>query len=116
MNSSGINVVGPRVLVLPTTVENKTKSGIILSTDNENERERMAATTGTVQAVGEDAYWDKKSPWCKVGDKITFAKYAGTLYKGRGGVEYRIIKDEDVTSVLDIDMNIVDLHLSKGLV
>ena len=115
MNQSGINVVGPRVLVLPTTIENKTASGIILSTMSENERERMAATTGTVVAVGADAYWDKSSPWCKVGDKVTFAKYAGTLYKGREGIEYRIIKDEDVTSVLDEDMNIVDMHLAKGL-
>ena len=115
MNKSGINVVGPRILVLPTRIENKTASGIILSTDDVNERERMAATTGTVVDVGADAYWDKETPWCKVGDKITFAKYAGLLYKGREGIEYRVMKDEDVTSVLDEDINIVDMHLSKGL-
>lgn len=114
-NPSGINVVGPRILVLPTTIENKTASGIILSTATENDRERMAATTGTVVDVGEDAYWDKKAPWCKVGDKVTFAKYAGLLYKGREGIEYRVMKDEDVTSVLDPDINIVDMHLARGL-
>lgn len=115
LNKSGINVVGPRVLIKPVEIENKTKSGIVLSTDTENEREKLAATTGTVIDVGTDAYWDKKEPWCKVGDKVTFAKYAGMLYKGRGGVEYRIIKDEDITSILDEDMSIVDMHLSKGL-
>ena len=115
-NQAGINVVGPRILVLPTKIENKTASGIILSTEDANERERMAATTGTVVDVGGDAYIDYSSPWCKIGDKITFAKYAGTLYKGRGGIEYRVMKDEDVTSVLDADIDIVDMHLSKGLV
>lgn len=114
-NVSGVNVVGPRVLVLPTSVSNKTASGIILSTDDINERERMAATTGTVIDVGVGAYEDYPEAWCKVGDKITFAKFAGTLYRGRGGIEYRVIKDEDVTSVLDEDINIVDLHLAKGL-
>lgn len=114
-NTSGINVVGPRILVLPTKIENKTASGIILSTDDVNERERMAATTGTVVDVGIGAYEDYDTPWCKVGDKITFAKYAGMLYRGRGGVEYRVMRDEDVTSVLDEDLDIVDLHLAKGL-
>ena len=115
LNHSGINVVGPRILVLPTKVENKTASGIILSTDDVNERERMAATTGTVVDVGEGAYEGYAAPWCKAGDKVTFAKYAGMLYRGRKGVEYRVMKDEDVTSVLDEDMNIVDMHLAKGL-
>lgn len=115
LNKSGINVVGPRVLVQPVNIENTTASGIVLSTSTENEREKLAATTGTVVDVGCDAYVDYTVPWCKVGDKVTFAKYAGMLYKGRGGVEYRIIKDEDITSVLDEDMNIVDMHLSKGL-
>lgn len=114
-NVSGINVVGPRILVLPTKVENKTASGIILSTDDVNERERMAATTGTVVDTGDGAYEGYTIPWCKIGDKITFAKYAGMLYRGRGGIEYRVMKDEDVTSVLDEDMNIVDMHLAKGL-
>lgn len=114
-NPSGINVVGPRILVLPTAVENKTASGIILSTEDVNERERMAATTGTVVDTGSGAYEGYDVPWCKVGDKITFAKYAGMLYRGRGGIEYRVMKDEDVTSVLDADINIVDMHLAKGL-
>lgn len=111
-NVSGINPVGNRILVLPIEVQQTSASGIILATDSLKEREQMANTTGVVVAMGDECYDDEAKPWCAVGDKIIFAKYAGLLYLGRDGKSYRMINDKDVTGYLDADMEIVDIHLA----
>ena len=112
-NESGINPVGWRVLIKPQEVKEVSQGGIILSTDKGKEREQMANTTGIVIAMGAECYADEPSPWCKVGDKVIFAKYAGLLYKGRDGKEYRMINDKDITGTLDADVDLVDPYLSK---
>jgi co-chaperonin GroES (HSP10) len=111
-NVSGINPVGNRILLLPIEVQKTSESGIIIATEETSAREQMANTTGTVIAMGDECYDDEVKPWCKVGDKIIFAKYAGLLYLGRDGKEYRMINDKDVTGYLDPDMDIVDIHLA----
>ena len=113
-NESGINPVGWRVLIKPQEVKEVSQGGIILSTDKGKEREQMANTTGIVIAMGAECYADEPSPWCKVGDKVIFAKYAGLLYKGRDGKEYRMINDKDITGTLDADVDLVDPYLAKG--
>jgi len=109
-NPSGINPVGPRILVLPKEVMEKSAGGIILSTEKTKEREQMANTTGVVIAMGSECYANETS-WCQEGDKIIFAKYAGLLYKGRDGVQYRVINDTDVVGNLDADVDLVDPNL-----
>jgi chaperonin GroES len=111
-NVSGINPVGNRLLLKPIEIQEKSSGGIILATDSLKEREQMANTTGIVVAMGDDCYSDERAPWCKVGDKITFAKYAGLMYMGRDSNHYRMINDKDVTGTLDEDVDIVDLHLA----
>ena len=113
-NPSGINPAGHRVLVLPREIMEKSAGGIILGTDNQREREQMANTTGVVVAMGNTCYDDMSIPWCKVGDKVAFAKYAGLLYTGRNGVKYRMVNDGDITATLDEDVELVDPHLKKG--
>ena len=110
-NPSGINPSGHRILLLPREVEEKTQSGIILSTISQREREQMSNTTGVVVAMGDSCYEDMTNPWCKVGDKVAFAKYAGLLYKGRDGLQYRMVNDGDITAVLDSDIELVDPYL-----
>tara|TARA_R110000868_G_scaffold75542_3_gene217807 strand:- start:3717 stop:4031 length:315 start_codon:yes stop_codon:yes gene_type:complete len=101
---------------LPREIEETTSSGIILSTTGQREREQMSNTTGVVIAMGTTAYDDVTTPWCKVGDKIAFAKYAGLLYKGKDGVQYRVVNDGDITAVLDEDVELVDPYLmTKGI-
>ena len=112
INNSGINPVGWRVLVLPREVMEKSSGGILLATEKGREREQMANTTGVVIAMGPDCYADEPRPWCKVGDKVIFAKYAGLLYKGRDGVQVRMINDKDITGVLDADVDLVDPYLA----
>ena len=112
-NPSGINPVGHRILILPRELQEKTASGIIISTDSQREREQMSNTIGLVVAMGKTCYQedDVSGPWCQVGDKVAFAKYAGLLYTGKDGVQYRMINDSDVTATLDADVELVDPYL-----
>jgi co-chaperonin GroES (HSP10) len=93
--------MGSRVLILPKQIEEKTKSGILLGTPEQLDREQLAQTEGIVVALGLDAYSDFKSPWCKVGDKVVIAKYAGMMRTGNDEVWYRLINDTDVVAVLE---------------
>jgi co-chaperonin GroES (HSP10) len=112
-NVSGINPVGWRILVKPQEIKEMSESGIFITSGKYKEREQMANTTGVVVAMGNDCFADEPAPWCKIGDKIIFAKYAGLLYLGRDGSEYRMINDKDVTGTLDADVDLVDPYLAK---
>jgi chaperonin GroES len=100
-NKSGIHPVGHRILIRPFEIEKMTKSGIILCTENQAVREEMAQTQGVVIAIGDGCYLEEPEPWCKVGDKVIFAKYAGILQEGLDGNKYRIMNDTDVVAVIE---------------
>lgn len=114
--ASGITPILHRILIKPLFVINKTAGGIIIATDDVSEREQMANTTGEVAAIGDLAFRDTygSSP-IKAGDKVIFAKFAGLMYVGKDGNKYRMINDDDITGILDPDMELVDPHLIKGL-
>ena len=109
-NVSGINPQGWRVLVLPLEIEEKTTSGIIVTTAENREREQMSNTTGEVIAIGEEC-----NSWCKPGDRVVFGKYSGLLYLGKDGKNYRIVNDEDIVATLDGDVKLVDPFLARGV-
>jgi len=71
---------GWRLLVLPFKQKEKTKGGIILAEDT-IERSQVASNCGLVLRMGPHCY-DKdrypEGPWCKKGDWIIFARYAGS--------------------------------------
>jgi len=100
INNSGIYPVGISVLVLPDNVEQVTASGIVVSTDSEHSREEMRQTDGVVVAIGPNAFYDERTPRCKVGDRVIMASYAGMVRKGNDGLNYRLIKDDDVVAIL----------------
>jgi co-chaperonin GroES (HSP10) len=109
VNTSGIHPVGHTVLILPKAVEEKTKSGIIISTASELDRLEMAQMYATVIEVSPLAWSDVKDgaglpvePLVKQGDHIIFAKYAGHLFEGNDGVQYRLISDLDVKAKVDL--------------
>lgn len=102
-NKSGINPKGHTILVLPKEVEQKTASGIIVSSTSEHERLEMAQMYAVVIAISPVAWSDQEEPFAKVGDEIIFAKYAGHLFEGKDGVTYRLINDLDVKATLDTD-------------
>ena len=72
--------------------ENKTAGGIILPDTSAKEKPQI----GTVIAVGNDADLKKD---IKKGDKVIFAKYAGTEIK-LDEKDYMILKYEDVLAIV----------------
>ena len=71
--------LGDRVVVQPTAREEMTKSGIVLpdtAKEKPQEGEIVAAGPGRLNDEGEREPMD-----VKVGDKVLYAKYAGTEFK-----------------------------------
>jgi len=93
--------VGWRILVLPFEASKKSKGGIIYS-DDAVERASIASTCGNVLAVGNQAYEKEKfpeGPWCKKGDWVVFARYAGSRIKIHGG-EVRLLNDDEILATI----------------
>jgi co-chaperonin GroES (HSP10) len=102
LNTSGIDPLDLRVLVLPDPVEARTSGGIILP-DQHTDRERFAMQFGTLVAAGENAWEEaaaRSAAFTKPvpGERIVISKYGGTLLTGKDGKEYRLMNDEDVVA------------------
>ena len=93
---------GWRILVLPFKMGEKTKGGILMGQDTV-EKQQVASQCGNVLAMGSDCYRDKnrykQGPWCKVGDWIMFARYAGSRIKIEGG-EVRLLNDDEILATI----------------
>jgi co-chaperonin GroES (HSP10) len=92
---------GYRLLLLPFTPREKTKGGILFSQE-QLDKARIATTCGYVLKMGPSAYNDKDKfelPWCKKGDWVIFARYAGSRLPIEGG-EVRIINDDEVLGTI----------------
>jgi len=92
---------GWRILVLPFEASKKSKGGIIYS-DSAVERASIASTCGNVLALGSQAYDKEKfpeGPWCKKGDWVLFARYAGSRIKIEGG-EVRLLNDDEILATV----------------
>lgn len=100
-NLSGILPTGGHVLILPDPVEAKTAGGIYLpATTRDNEQ--RAATSGIIVAIGSEAWLDldQGSPWAKINDHVSYAKYAGVEMLGKDNQTYVLINDNDILAVL----------------
>lgn len=104
-----IKAVGHRVIVKADPIEVKTKTGLYVAVDEK--RELAGAQKGTVYDVGTMAWkntlygfgLDGWEPWCKVGDRVYFARYSGKLIRDLvDGVEetYFVLNDEDVQCLI----------------
>jgi len=92
---------GYRLLVLPFTPKTKTKGGILFSQET-LDKARIATTCGYVLKMGDVAYKDKDKfgePWCKKGDWVIFARYAGSRLPIEGG-EVRLLNDDEVLGTI----------------
>ena len=88
---------GYRILVLPFTPKKKSEGGIIFAQET-LDKARIATTCGYVLKMGDLAYKDKDKfgePWCKKGDWVIFARYAGSRLPIEGG-EVRLLNDDEV--------------------
>ena len=94
---------GWRMLILPFKMNEKTKGGLYLGQDT-LVRQQVGLTCGLVLAMGPDCYGDKEKfpegPWCKKGDWVTFARYAGSRIQIDGG-EVRLLNDDEVLATID---------------
>jgi co-chaperonin GroES (HSP10) len=93
---------GWRLLVLPFTPKDKTKGGIIISQES-LDKLRISTNCGYVLKIGPLAYKDKEryptGPWCKKGDWVIFARYAGSRLPIEGG-EVRLLNDDEVLGTI----------------
>ena len=88
-----IKRIGERVLLKPIKKEEKTKSGILLSskssnTDTKNEAEVVALGKG------------EKLEGIKVGDKVIFNKFSGNEIED-GDIKYLIVNADDILAVIE---------------
>ena len=94
---------GWRILVLPFTPKEKTKGGIIIAQES-LEKLRIATNCGYVIKLGPLAYHDKEKfptgPWCKKGQWVIFARYAGSRLPIEGG-EVRLLNDDEVLGTIE---------------
>lgn len=96
-NRSGITPIGDKVLILTDQVKSKTAGNIHLP-DDIRERHALAAETGIIVAMGDDAFdlnysrtrkWSGEKP--QVGDHVYIERYSGVVFKGDDGQKYRIM-------------------------
>jgi chaperonin GroES len=96
------NPTGWRILVLPFKMGEKTKGGVLLGQES-LDRQQVASQCGNVIAMGDACYVDKerypKGPWCKVGDWVIFARYAGSRIEIEGG-EVRLLNEDEVLATV----------------
>ena len=93
---------GWRMLVLPFKMKGKTKGGLYMA-ETTLERQQVASQCGLVLRMGPDCYKDKEryanGPWCKEGEWVMFARYAGSRIKIEGG-EIRLLNDDEVLATI----------------
>ena len=95
------NPSGWRILVLPFTPKDKTKGGILIAQET-LDKLRIATNCGYVLKMGPLCYSEKKftsRPWCKKGDWVIFARYAGSRLPIEGG-EVRLLNDDEVLGTI----------------
>jgi chaperonin GroES len=90
--------LGDRVVVKPSAREEMTKSGIVLP-DTAKEKPQE----GTILAAGPGRILDdgkRESMDVKQGDKVLYAKYAGTEFKIEGD-ELLIVSQKDILAIVE---------------
>ena len=96
--SPKIQPLGDRVVVKALARETVTKSGLVLP-DTAKEKPQE----GEVLAVGPGKVLDngkRTTPEVKVGERVLFARYAGTEIK-IDGEEYLILRERDVMGIVE---------------
>jgi co-chaperonin GroES (HSP10) len=99
-----IKALGFRVLVDKDEPETTTAGGIVLAIDEKLEKHKV--NTGTVLSIGPNAFkaYGKDysgAPWCSVGDKVIFSRYAGVIVVDPDTAkEYTLLNDDDIAAAV----------------
>lgn len=91
-------------LIKQDEIPTKTRHGLILP-EQEVDKKKHAQTLGTLVATSPLAFsyadWPEGSRKPEVGDRVVFARYAGTFVDDpAGGEEFRVVKDKDIVAVI----------------
>ena len=99
-NKSGFRATGHRVLLDVEEVEETTESGIVLMKKTVV-AEANRAVICTVLEIGPDAWADKSTDYCEVGDRVLVGLYTGKFHDSPvDGKTYRFVSDLDIISPL----------------
>ena len=99
-----LNIRGYRILVDIDPIETVSKGGIFLVQDEK--LEAAGQQFGTVVSIGHTCWTQadgsKLEPWCKLGDRILFARHAGRfVYDPENREkEFMIMNDTDIIAVI----------------
>ena len=96
--STKLRPLGDRVVIQPTPREETTKSGIVLpdtAKEKPQEGKILAAGPGRILDDGKRESMDVKK-----GDKVLYAKYAGTEFKVDGD-ELLIVSQKDILAIVE---------------
>jgi chaperonin GroES len=96
--STKLRPLGDRVVIKPSAKEEMTKSGIVLP-DTAKEKPQE----GTIVAAGPGRILDdgkREAMDVKKGDKVLYAKYAGTEFKVEGD-ELLIVSQKDILAIVE---------------
>lgn len=104
-----VNDVQPlefKVVVLPDEMEAVSDGGLIIP-DVTRERVQYACETGVIVSMAGNAFGDTSlfAEKPKVGDRVFFSKYSGSLFEirkkdSRETTKYRLMNDKDICAIL----------------
>jgi len=98
LSPTQLRPLGDRVVIEPTPREEMTKTGIVLpdtAKEKPQEGQVIAAGPGAVLEDGKRGAMDVKK-----GDKVLYAKYAGTEFK-IDGEELLIVSQKDILAIVE---------------
>ena len=101
-NKSGFRACGHRLLLIgQQTEEYETTAGGIVLPQSSQQKEQQHQVWATVVEIGPDAWSDKSTDFCAVGDKVLVGQYTGKFHKSpKDGKTYRFVQDLDVLTPL----------------
>ncbi len=101
-NKSGFRATGHRILLIGQQKDEyaKTESGILMVSSTQD-KEQQHQVWATVVEIGPDAWMDKSTDYCDVGDKVLVGSYTGKFHESPvDGKTYRFVQDLDVITPL----------------
>ena len=99
-NKSGFRATGHRILLMTAPVEQFSAGGIPLI-EKTVIAEANRAVECIVLEIGPDAWSDKSTDYCEVGDRVLIGQYVGKFHESPvDGKTYRFVADLDIISPL----------------
>ena len=91
-----------KVLIKPDKVEGQTSGGLYLP-DSARDKQQFSVDRGEIMDFGEGFFRDLPGPIPKVGDRVIFNRYAGSLItiEDNGRTDYRLCNDKDICAILE---------------